>query len=457
MGLNKENRPPADFFPSDAEGTPPYPGAVTPTAILPDVDLCLAGGDGSITTLTNLPSGETTFLGRSLWYNARGAVQVRGVIDDVITAGSAGSKVRIKFRTAAGGTRTNPGVSAATVDIPIDSTGPQRLTGWVNIDPDATNDVLWDAVGLGGDGTADPQFSGLHVQFRFAAAPVIGCAVPADFAQNDDFASYANDADFQDYATGGQTPSRPLMYDWGFWNLSGGLALDTGVKFAGHNTLRSTTIYDSAGADDFVEAGQIGGRFSDGGSVGNTETAITYDTQGIWVGAVLKFGAGFATRDTGSLVSGFATVMVQLAEAPYLPCQFLIQVETQTDKVELYKLNLLDSTQAVVDTGIAASSLLDGEWHLFALHVKRVGGGPIVFDWDVKAYVGDACSAPVEVASMLGVVAHGPGPDAGIRYFTVCGQGNGIDAMFIDDVPMVANIGYFAVCPDTVNPDPFAP
>src|SRR3954469_880635 len=154
MGLNKENRPPADFFPSDAEGTPPYPGAVSPVGVLPDVDLTLAGGDGSI-TVTNLPSGETAFLARSLWFNPRGAVQVRGVIDDVITAGSTGSKVRIKFRTTVGGTRTNPGVSAATVDIPIDSTGPQKSTGWVAIDPDATNDVLWDAVALGGDGVAD--------------------------------------------------------------------------------------------------------------------------------------------------------------------------------------------------------------------------------------------------------------------------------------------------------------
>jgi len=234
MGWNKEFRPPADYFPN-AEENPTPGGVVTGTITVPDVDLLI---DDSDHTVTNLPSGETAFTSRQVWFNARGAVQVRGVIGKVTTAGSAGSKARLKYRTTAGGSAIDPGVSGATVDIPIDSTGPQKSSGWVNIDPDATNDVLWDAVALGGNGTADPVFGGVHAQFRYALPPLcldgIGCPMPEGIYNGDDFsvARYADEATYIAFVEAEST-----NFYWSWYGDDGsveGVSFDPDLTFCGN-------------------------------------------------------------------------------------------------------------------------------------------------------------------------------------------------------------------------------
>jgi hypothetical protein len=124
--------------------------------------------DSAAQTWTNMPAAITEFRGLTLFrcYTNLG-VRTEGQLQvNVIVPGAIGAELRMQCSIDNGSTwRTlgaigTPGPSAA-----IDTVG--TIKGpWANIGPAVRKEVLLRLIGIGGNGTADPQFGEISLRVR---------------------------------------------------------------------------------------------------------------------------------------------------------------------------------------------------------------------------------------------------------------------------------------------------
>jgi hypothetical protein len=84
------------------------------------------------------------------------------------TTGSAGSKLSIRYKTGAWSSTAGDYVDIGTSEVACTVNAANTFTdsGWINLAAGAKTDVHVSVFGLGGNGTADPTFNILGVQFR---------------------------------------------------------------------------------------------------------------------------------------------------------------------------------------------------------------------------------------------------------------------------------------------------
>jgi hypothetical protein len=85
-----------------------------------------------------------------------------------VTTGSAGSKLSIRYKTGAWSATASDYADIGTSEVACTVAAANTFTdsGWVNLTAGAKADIHVSVFGLGGNGTADPTFNILGVQFR---------------------------------------------------------------------------------------------------------------------------------------------------------------------------------------------------------------------------------------------------------------------------------------------------
>ena len=129
---------------------------------------CIASSQAS---WADMPAAETLLAGHHRHvqrFDATGFQQVRLVVNKQGTAGATGSKFIARygtsFSTAASGYTADVGTSEVSVAINVSD---QYLaSSWIDLASGAKGDNYFAVVGSGGDGTTDPQFGAIHLQFR---------------------------------------------------------------------------------------------------------------------------------------------------------------------------------------------------------------------------------------------------------------------------------------------------
>jgi hypothetical protein len=139
---------------------------IRPTSVVSNMlDICLNGYGAFTTDWTNMPAAETVFLGTGRFYikaDLTNFTQTRLIVW-VQTAGSSGSKLRLKYYNAG----WQDIAASSGTDVPIDAGAPDLfLSSWVNLVAGAKADVSIGVYGAGGDGVADPAFGVMHAQFK---------------------------------------------------------------------------------------------------------------------------------------------------------------------------------------------------------------------------------------------------------------------------------------------------
>ena len=132
----------------------------------------MLSADGANITWTNQPSGET-FFGNShrhvqpisLW----GLTYGRLIMNKQGTAANTGATVELRYSTTyqtVAGNYVQLGVTPIIVSI--DVTNQVVDSGWIELNNDAKGDedVFLALVGVGGNGTIDPQFGSVSARFQ---------------------------------------------------------------------------------------------------------------------------------------------------------------------------------------------------------------------------------------------------------------------------------------------------
>lgn len=129
---------------------------------------CLASSQSS---WADMPAAETLLAGHHRHiqkFDATGFSQVRLVVNKQGTAGATGAKFIARygstFSTAASGYTADAGTSE--VSVTIDVTDQYLESSWIDLAAGAKADVFFAIVGSGGNGTTDPQYGAIHLQFR---------------------------------------------------------------------------------------------------------------------------------------------------------------------------------------------------------------------------------------------------------------------------------------------------
>lgn len=112
-----------------------------------------------------MPSADTEFLGTQYRVNADlgGFTQFRWGVH-VVVAGAAGADLRLQYSTDGGTAWTNLD-GAAGPELVIDTVG-TKVSAWTALPAGAQTAVLLRIMGKDGNGTADPQFRNVWVQFK---------------------------------------------------------------------------------------------------------------------------------------------------------------------------------------------------------------------------------------------------------------------------------------------------
>lgn len=100
-------------------------------------------------------------------FDLSNCTQIRIVINKIGTAGSAGSKVGVYYKTswsATAGDYSSIGTSAVEVAVDVSAGGYE--SSWIDITASARADVYLAIQGYGGDGATNPQFGTIVVQVR---------------------------------------------------------------------------------------------------------------------------------------------------------------------------------------------------------------------------------------------------------------------------------------------------
>lgn len=112
---------------------------------------------GAQQTWTDMPSAATEFLGlrnSRAWVNAS-QYRFARISAQVTTAGAAGSKLRLYYKTSDGTFGTFSTAGTTDIEIPIDATGTVK-SAWIALATGAKADVIFTVGGVSGDGAADP-------------------------------------------------------------------------------------------------------------------------------------------------------------------------------------------------------------------------------------------------------------------------------------------------------------
>jgi len=128
---------------------------------------CLASSQA---TWTDMPSAAT-FLGGShrhiLGVDLTGYTQVRFGVNKAGTAGFAGSKLILRYRTTHSITVGDySDIGTSEVSAAIDVTDTTARSSWIDIAAGAKEDVFLTVVGSGGNGVVDPQYGAVYAEFR---------------------------------------------------------------------------------------------------------------------------------------------------------------------------------------------------------------------------------------------------------------------------------------------------
>lgn len=119
---------------------------------------------------TNMPAADT-FLFSSHRHvqmiDLTGMSHVRLKVNKQATAGATGAKLILKYANTFSTTVGNySDIGTSPVEVAINVTNTYLDSGWVELDPSATNgDVYLAVVGSGGDGVLDPAFGTISVAF----------------------------------------------------------------------------------------------------------------------------------------------------------------------------------------------------------------------------------------------------------------------------------------------------
>lgn len=121
-------------------------------------------------TWTNMPSAEAFLFGswRSIHkIDLSESSQVRLVVVKLGTAGNSGAKFMAKYRTGFSTTVGNySNLGTSEVSVAVDTTDVVLDSGWVDISSGAKGDVFVVITGSGGNGTIDPLFGNISLQFK---------------------------------------------------------------------------------------------------------------------------------------------------------------------------------------------------------------------------------------------------------------------------------------------------
>lgn len=126
---------------------------------------------GAAVVWTNMPAALTEFGSPAALAERRAAVDLTGVTEARITcrqtvAAIAGAELRAQYSTD-GGTNWSYLDAAAGPAVATPASAAWRFGAWVNVAAAAkTANVLIRVVGINGNGTADPAFAAVQVEFR---------------------------------------------------------------------------------------------------------------------------------------------------------------------------------------------------------------------------------------------------------------------------------------------------
>ncbi len=121
-------------------------------------------------TWTDQPSAATLLLG-SAGHIAKadlsGFTEARLVAARLGTAGNAGSKIILRYRTTHSTTASDySDIGTSEVSVSMVTADTYVASAWVPLATAARADVWVAVIGTGGDGAADPVLGSVHAQFR---------------------------------------------------------------------------------------------------------------------------------------------------------------------------------------------------------------------------------------------------------------------------------------------------
>ncbi len=127
--------------------------------------------DGSVAApWTNMPLAEAFLFGSHrcvVKVDLTNYTQVRMVVNKQATAGAAAAKLIAKYRTAFSTTVTDySAIGTSAVEVAVNVQNTVLATAWVDLAAGAKADVFVVITGSGGDGTLDPAFGAISLQFK---------------------------------------------------------------------------------------------------------------------------------------------------------------------------------------------------------------------------------------------------------------------------------------------------
>lgn len=121
-------------------------------------------------TFSNLPAAVGFFGASSrsvMQIDLTGYTQCRLVANKQATAGSAGSKLGIYYRTAFSTTASDYSIAGTSaVEVSVDTTNTMLASSWIDLATSAKADVCVVILGHSGDGATSPTFGSITLHFR---------------------------------------------------------------------------------------------------------------------------------------------------------------------------------------------------------------------------------------------------------------------------------------------------
>jgi hypothetical protein len=135
------------------------------------LDVCILGGPSSLYRWVNMPATGTLLFGGGhhiVRADLTSYEQVRLLVNKQATAGNAGSKLSLYYKTGSYSTvlLNYAIIGTSAVEVAIDTTNDLLNSGWIDLAAGAKADALLAIIGSGGDGAIDPEFGAIHAQFR---------------------------------------------------------------------------------------------------------------------------------------------------------------------------------------------------------------------------------------------------------------------------------------------------